>query len=126
APTRNKIITTPEPGAATGARAARATPERIALGPGPRPGVGHTLVARSASTRTRDDARRVTTVTNVFASNPGGTAPAYPQDAPAPATAARGGHQPSLFCPGPPTRLRAVIATYPPPLRPAPRPTPLL
>src|SRR5262249_56090772 len=102
-----------------GGGAARATRERIALGPGPRPGVGHTLVARSASTRTRDDARRVTTVTNVFASNHGGTAPAYPQDAPAPATAARGGHEQVVFCQDPQTGLRAIIAIYSTALGPA-------
>jgi len=58
-------------------------------------------------------------VTNVFASNHGGTAPAYPQDAPAPATAARGGHEQVVFCQDPQTGLRAIIAIYSTALGPA-------
>src|SRR6266581_9791347 len=66
----------------------------------------------SASTRTRHVAGRVTTVTNVFASNPRGSAPAYPQDAPAPTSTARGGHEQVVFCQDPQTGLRAIIAIY--------------
>jgi valine dehydrogenase (NAD+) len=69
--------------------------------------------------RTRDDARRVTTVTNVFASSPGGTAPAYPQDATAQAPAARDGHEQVAFCQDPRTGLRAIIAIYSTALGPA-------
>ena len=58
-------------------------------------------------------------MTNVFASNHGGTAPAYPQDAPAPATAARGGHEQVVFCQDPQTGLRAIIAIYSTALGPA-------
>ena len=58
-------------------------------------------------------------MTNVFASNPGGNAPAYPQDAPAPAPAARGGHEQIVFCQDPQTGLRAIIAIYSTALGPA-------
>jgi valine dehydrogenase (NAD+) len=58
-------------------------------------------------------------VTNVFASSPGGTAPAYPQDAAAPAPAARGGHEQVVFCQDPQTGLRAIIAIYSTALGPA-------
>ena len=50
-------------------------------------------------------------MTTVFASTPGGTAPAYPQDATAPAPA-RGGHEQVVFCQDPQTGLRAIIAIY--------------
>jgi valine dehydrogenase (NAD+) len=49
-------------------------------------------------------------VTNVFASTPGGTAPAYPQDAAA--HTPRGGHEQVVFCQDPQTGLRAIIAIY--------------
>jgi valine dehydrogenase (NAD+) len=58
-------------------------------------------------------------VTNVFASSPGGTAPAYPQDAIAPAPAGRGGHEQVVFCQDPQTGLRAIIAIYSTALGPA-------
>jgi valine dehydrogenase (NAD+) len=58
-------------------------------------------------------------VTNVFASTPGGTAPAYPQDAAAHAPAARGGHEQVVFCQDPQTGLRAIIAIYSTALGPA-------
>jgi len=56
-------------------------------------------------------------VTNVFASTPGGTAPAYPQDAAA--HAPRGGHEQVVFCQDPQTGLRAIIAIYSTALGPA-------
>ncbi len=56
-------------------------------------------------------------MTNVFASNPGGRAPGYPQDAPAPAT--RDGHEQVVFCQDPQTGLRAIIAIYSTALGPA-------
>jgi valine dehydrogenase (NAD+) len=58
-------------------------------------------------------------VTNVFASNPGGGAPIYPQDAPASASTARGGHEQVVFCQDPQTGLRAIIAIYSTALGPA-------
>jgi len=58
-------------------------------------------------------------VTNVFASNTSGTAPGYPQDAPAPAFAARGGHEQVVFCQDSQTGLRAIIAIYSTALGPA-------
>jgi len=58
-------------------------------------------------------------VTNVFASNPSGSASGYPQDAPAPAPAARGGHEQIVFCQDPQTGLRAIIAIYSTALGPA-------
>jgi len=58
-------------------------------------------------------------VTNVFASNPRGSAPAYPQDAPAPTSTARGGHEQVVFCQDPQTGLRAIIAIYSTALGPA-------
>ena len=56
-------------------------------------------------------------MTNVFASSPGGSAPAYPQDVAAPA--ARGGHEQVVFCQDPQTGLRAIIAIYSTALGPA-------
>ena len=56
-------------------------------------------------------------MTNVFASTPGGTAPAYPQDAAA--HAPRGGHEQVVFCQDPQTGLRAIIAIYSTALGPA-------
>jgi len=58
-------------------------------------------------------------VTNVFASSPGGTASAYPQDATVPTPAARGGHEQVVFCQDPQTGLRAIIAIYSTALGPA-------
>jgi len=58
-------------------------------------------------------------VTNVFASSPGGTAPAYPQDATALVPAARDGHEQVVFCQDPQTGLRAIIAIYSTALGPA-------
>jgi len=58
-------------------------------------------------------------VTNVFASNPSGRAPAYPEDAPAPAATTRGGHEQVVFCQDPQSGLRAIIAIYSTALGPA-------
>ena len=58
-------------------------------------------------------------MTNVFASNPSGRAPAYPEDAPAPAAATRGGHEQVVFCQDPQSGLRAIIAIYSTALGPA-------
>jgi valine dehydrogenase (NAD+) len=58
-------------------------------------------------------------VTNVFASSPGGAAPAYPQDATAHVPAARDGHEQVVFCQDPQTGLRAIIAIYSTALGPA-------
>jgi valine dehydrogenase (NAD+) len=58
-------------------------------------------------------------VTNIFSSSPGGGATAYPQDAPAPVSSARGGHEQVVFCQDPQTGLRAIIAIYSTTLGPA-------
>jgi valine dehydrogenase (NAD+) len=58
-------------------------------------------------------------VTNVFANTPGGIASAYPQDAAAQHTAARGGHEQVVFCQDLQTGLRAIIAIYSTALGPA-------
>jgi valine dehydrogenase (NAD+) len=58
-------------------------------------------------------------VTNVFAANFHGSAPAYPQDVPAHSPAARGGHEQVVFCQDPQTGLRAIIAIYSTALGPA-------
>ena len=58
-------------------------------------------------------------MTNVFARSPGGTAPAYPQDAAAHAPGTRGGHEQVVFCQDPQTGLRAIIAIYSTALGPA-------
>ena len=58
-------------------------------------------------------------MTNVFASSPGGTASAYPQDATAHVPAARDGHEQVVFCQDPQTGLRAIIAIYSTALGPA-------
>jgi valine dehydrogenase (NAD+) len=51
-------------------------------------------------------------MTNVFASNPDGSAPTYPQGAPTPSTTARSGHEQVVFCQDTQTGLRAIIAIY--------------
>ena len=51
-------------------------------------------------------------MTNVFASNPSGGAPTYPQDAAAAASTSRSGHEQIVFCQDPQTGLRAIIAIY--------------
>jgi valine dehydrogenase (NAD+) len=58
-------------------------------------------------------------VTNVFASNPSGSASGYPQDASATASTPRGGHEQVVFCQDPQTGLRAIIAIYSTALGPA-------
>jgi valine dehydrogenase (NAD+) len=58
-------------------------------------------------------------VTNIFLSSPSGSVPAYPQDAPAPPSTARGGHEQVVFCQDPQTGLRAIIAIYSTALGPA-------
>jgi valine dehydrogenase (NAD+) len=58
-------------------------------------------------------------VTNVFASNPSGSVPGYPQDTPASAATTRGGHEQVVFCQDPQTGLRAIIAIYSTALGPA-------
>ena len=60
-------------------------------------------------------------MTNVFASNPSGSASGYPQDASATASAStpRGGHEQVVFCQDPQTGLRAIIAIYSTTLGPA-------
>ena len=58
-------------------------------------------------------------MTNVFASNPHGGAPAYPQGATAPSPAARSGHEQVVFCQDTQTGLRAIIAIYSTALGPA-------
>jgi valine dehydrogenase (NAD+) len=58
-------------------------------------------------------------VTNVFASNPSGSASGYPPDASAAASAPRGGHEQVVFCQDPQTGLRAIIAIYSTALGPA-------
>ena len=51
-------------------------------------------------------------MTNVFASNPHGSAPAYPQGTPTSSTTARSGHEQVVFCQDTQTGLRAIIAIY--------------
>jgi valine dehydrogenase (NAD+) len=51
-------------------------------------------------------------VTNVFASNPHGSAPAYPQGTPTSSPTARSGHEQVVFCQDTQTGLRAIIAIY--------------
>jgi len=58
-------------------------------------------------------------VTNVFASNPIGSASGYPQDAHTAASTSRGGHEQVVFCQDPQTGLRAIIAIYSTALGPA-------
>ena len=58
-------------------------------------------------------------MTNVFASNPHGSVPAYPQGTPAPSTTARSGHEQIVFCQDTQTGLRAIIAIYSTALGPA-------
>jgi valine dehydrogenase (NAD+) len=58
-------------------------------------------------------------VTNVFASNPSGSASGYPQDAHTTASTSRGGHEQVVFCQDPQTGLRAIIAIYSTALGPA-------
>ena len=58
-------------------------------------------------------------MTNVFVSNPSGSVPGYPQDTPASAATARGGHEQVVFCQDPQTGLRAIIAIYSTALGPA-------
>jgi valine dehydrogenase (NAD+) len=58
-------------------------------------------------------------VTNVFASNPHGSVPGYPQGAPTPSAAARSGHEQVMFCQDTQTGLRAIIAIYSTALGPA-------
>jgi valine dehydrogenase (NAD+) len=58
-------------------------------------------------------------VTNVFASNPSGSASGYPQDASATASTPRGGHEQVVYCQDPQTGLRAIIAIYSTALGPA-------
>ena len=50
-------------------------------------------------------------MTNVFASNPHGSVPAYPQGTPISSTA-RNGHEQVVFCQDTQTGLRAIIAIY--------------
>jgi valine dehydrogenase (NAD+) len=58
-------------------------------------------------------------VTNVFASNPHGSVPGYPQATPVPSAAARSGHEQVVFCQDTQTGLRAIIAIYSTALGPA-------
>jgi valine dehydrogenase (NAD+) len=58
-------------------------------------------------------------VTNVFASNPSGSASGYPEDASAIASTPRDGHEQVVFCQDPQTGLRAIIAIYSTALGPA-------
>ena len=58
-------------------------------------------------------------MTNVFASNPHGSAPAYPQGTPTSSTTARSGHEQVVFCQDTQTGLRAIIAIYSTALGPA-------
>jgi valine dehydrogenase (NAD+) len=58
-------------------------------------------------------------VTNVFASNPHGSVPAYPQGTATPSTTARSGHEQVVFCQDTQTGLRAIIAIYSTALGPA-------
>ena len=58
-------------------------------------------------------------MTNVFASNPSGSASGYPQDAHVAASTSRGGHEQVVFCQDPQTGLRAIIAIYSTALGPA-------
>lgn len=58
-------------------------------------------------------------MTNVFASNPGSSAPGYPQDAPTSTSTGRGGHEQVVFCQDSQTGLRAIIAIYSTALGPA-------
>jgi len=51
-------------------------------------------------------------VTNVFASNPHGSVPAYPQGTPTSSPTARSGHEQVVFCQDTQTGLRAIIAIY--------------
>jgi len=51
-------------------------------------------------------------VTNVFASNPHGSVPAYPQGTPTSSPTARNGHEQVVFCQDTQTGLRAIIAIY--------------
>ena len=57
-------------------------------------------------------------MTNVFASNPHGSVPAYPQGTPISSTA-RNGHEQVVFCQDTQTGLRAIIAIYSTALGPA-------
>ncbi len=58
-------------------------------------------------------------MTNVFASNPHGSAPAYPQGTPISSAIARNGHEQVVFCQDTQTGLRAIIAIYSTALGPA-------
>jgi valine dehydrogenase (NAD+) len=58
-------------------------------------------------------------VTNVFASNPHGSAPAYPQGTHTSSSTARSGHEQVVFCQDTQTGLRAIIAIYSTALGPA-------
>ena len=58
-------------------------------------------------------------MTNVFASNPHGSAPAYPQGTPTSSPTARSGHEQVVFCQDTQTGLRAIIAIYSTALGPA-------
>ena len=51
-------------------------------------------------------------MTNVFASNPHGSVPAYPQGTPTSSPTARSGHEQVVFCQDTQTGLRAIIAIY--------------
>jgi valine dehydrogenase (NAD+) len=51
-------------------------------------------------------------MTNVFASNPHGSAPTYPQGTPTSSATARSGHEQVVFCQDTQTGLRAIIAIY--------------
>src|SRR5499427_4976247 len=94
-----------------------ARPRRIVTAPS-----GHPGGIRLSRVRVDEDAgraRRATTVTNVFASNPHGSAPAYPQGTPTSSTTARSGHEQVVFCQDTQTGLRAIIAIYSTALGPA-------
>jgi valine dehydrogenase (NAD+) len=58
-------------------------------------------------------------MTRVFASNPHGGAPTYPQGTPGPSPAAPDGHEQVVFCQDAQTGLRAIIAIYSTALGPA-------
>jgi valine dehydrogenase (NAD+) len=58
-------------------------------------------------------------VTSVFASNPHGNVPAYPQSTSTSSPTARNGHEQVVFCQDPQTGLRAIIAIYSTALGPA-------
>src|SRR5215468_7475692 len=94
-----------------------ARPRRIVTAPS-----GHPRGIRLSRARVDEDAgraRRATTVTNVFASNPHGSAPAYPQGTPTSSPTARSGHEQVVFCQDTQTGLRAIIAIYSTALGPA-------